>query len=640
MKYRPEIDGLRSIAVLAVILYHAGFSFAGGGFVGVDVFFVISGLLITSIILEDLKEGRFSIKQFYERRARRILPALFVVSTLCLVPAWLWMFPDEFMAFGRSLVGVATFSANIVFWLQTNYFSPDVGRMPLLHIWSLGVEEQYYVLVPLTLGSLWVWLRGNRKALLIPIGITGVASLALAEWGSRTDPGATFYLLHTRVWELMLGSALAVSSRPEAPAEPVGWRANVFSGAGFLMILYSIGAFNDKTTRFPSVLALIPTVGAMLVLRFGDRATAIGRLLSWKPLVAVGLISYSLYLWHQPLFAFARIQSGRQLSTSQASMLIAVAVMLAFVTWRLVETPFRRPGVFSGRVIWAGSLAWMTALVLTGVIFEDKQVAQRHFTMKQQEVLSWLAYTEQFKLYRQLTCNLGGHQKGSEFAADCISPGPSDASAVIVWGDSYAAAMYVGIAEHSMDRIRGQLTASACPPLVGFTFKPHPGCPGINEYALKKIQALPHPNVLLGANWTVYSGLPGFLESLANTIKILKDMGANPIVLGQSPVWYPSLPEALAKYYESAGDLPRVLFTNQTQPFTAQDDRMEKTAKAAGASFVRILPLLCDREGCQALVVTNGKATPLVWDSGHFTREGSQLVAGLLFPTIEPLLRP
>lgn len=640
MKYRSEIDGLRSIAVLAVILYHAGFSFASGGFVGVDVFFVISGLLITSIILEDLKEGRFSIKRFYERRARRILPALFVVSTLCLVPAWLWMFPGEFVAFGRSLVGVATFSTNIVFWLQTNYFSPDSGRMPLLHTWSLGVEEQYYLLVPLTLSWLWVWLRGNRTALLIPIGVIGVVSLGLAEWGSRTDPSATFYLLHTRVWELMIGSAVAISSRQETPATPVGWRTNVFSVAGLLMILYSIVAFNDQTTRFPSLLALIPTVGTMLVLRFGDRATAIGRFLGWKPLVGIGLISYSLYLWHQPLFAFARIQGGQELTTSQASMLIAVAVLLASVTWRLVETPFRRPGVVSGRVIWAGSLAWMTALVLTGVVFEDKRVAQRHFTMKQQEMLAWLAYPEQSKLYRQLTCNLGGHQKGSEFADDCISSGPSEASAVVVWGDSYAAAMYMGIAEFSMDRIRGQLTASACPPLIGFTFKPHPGCPGINEYALKKIQALAHPNVLLGANWTVYAGLPGFLESLANTIKTLKEMGANPIVLGQTPVWYPSLPEALARHYEKAGDLPRVLFTNQTQPFTAQDDRMEKTAKEAGAPFVRILPLLCVREGCQALVITNGKATPLVWDSGHFTREGSHVMGRLIAPAVRALLRP
>ena len=383
LNYRAEIDGLRAIAVVAVILYHAGFSSAGGGFVGVDVFFVISGFLITSIIIQDLQAESFSIRRFYERRARRILPALLVVSALCLVPAWFWMFPDEFVAFGHSVIGVATFSANVVFWLNTNYFSPDVGRLPLLHTWSLGVEEQYYLIVPLAIS--WLWGYGNGRYLSIAIAVIGVVSLALAEWGSRSYPSATFYLLHTRVWELMIGSWLAVKTHDETFTTSHNWTANFLSFSGLFLILYSIVAFNDKTTRFPSLLALIPTLGTMLVLRFGDRTTAIGRLLGLKHLVGIGLISYSLYLWHLPLFAFARIASGHELTTSTAWMLIVVALPLAFVTWRYVEMPVRRRRI-AGGTLWIGSLASLVALLLTGVVFSNKQVAQRHFTMKQQEV--------------------------------------------------------------------------------------------------------------------------------------------------------------------------------------------------------------------------------------------------------------
>ena len=374
LNYRAEIDGLRAIAVVAVILYHAGFAFAGGGFVGVDVFFVISGFLITSIIIQDLQAESFSIRRFYERRARRILPALLVVSALCLVPAWFWMFPDEFVAFGHSVIGVATFSANVVFWLKTNYFSPDVGRLPLLHTWSLGVEEQYYLIVPLAIS--WLWGYGNGKYLSIAIAVIGVVSLALAEWGSRAYPSATFYLLHTRVWELMIGSWLAVKTHDETFSTSHHRTANFLSFSGLLLILYSIVAFNDKTTRFPSLLALIPTLGTMLVLRFGDRTTAIGRLLGLKHLVGIGLISYSLYLWHLPLFAFARIASGHELTTSTAWILIVVALPLAFVTWRYVEMPVRRSAH-----CWRHALDWLPGVacrpsVDRGCIFEQTGCAE------------------------------------------------------------------------------------------------------------------------------------------------------------------------------------------------------------------------------------------------------------------------
>ena len=639
LTYRSEIDGLRSIAVFSVVLYHAGFSYASGGFVGVDVFFVISGFLITSIIIQDLRNECFSIRHFYERRARRILPALLFVSVLCLVPAWLWMFPDEFAAFGHSLVSVATFSANIFFWLHSNYFSPSVRRLPLLHTWSLGIEEQYYLLVPLAISLLW---RYGQRRLLLTIALTGVVSLALAEWGSRFYPSATFYLLHARVWELMIGSGLAVSiSGPEIRSAESNWKASALSLSGLVLILYSIVAFDDKTTRFPGLMALLPTVGTMLVIRFGDRTTVTGRVLGLKPLVGIGLISYSLYLWHQPLFAFARIKSGQELTTASAVMLIVVALLLAFLTWRFIERPFRRKGFATGRFIWVGSLASMSALLVAGVLLSDKRVAQRHFTMKQQEVLAWEQYVQKVEVYRQGKCFLDPDQTFREFSDSCVSAsGISAPGAIVVWGDSFAAAIHVGIFDFAADRVRAQFTASACPPLLDFNYPPRPNCPDINRFVLNKLREFPGANVFLDANWAGYAALPGFSQGLSNTLKALKDMGANPIVLGQTPIWSASVPTMLAQHLSADGLLPLTLFSNARPSLTAIDNRLAQTSEEAGVPFVRVLPLLCDSDGCNVISLVNGKATPLQWDTGHFTKEGSEMVGRLLFPVVKGLLRP
>jgi hypothetical protein len=438
----------------------------------------------------------------------------------------------------------------------------------------------------------------------------------------------------------MIGSGLAVI-RPEIHLPEGSWKGSSLSCLGLLLILYSIVAFNDKTTRFPGVAALLPTLGAMLVIRFGDRTTATGRFLSLKPLVGIGLISYSLYLWHQPLFAFARIKSGQQLTASSAAGLIAVALLLAYVTWRYVERPFRRKGFAGGTFVWAGSLASMSALLVAGVVFSDTRLAQRHFTMKQQELLAWEQYVPQAQIYRQRTCLLDRDQTFKDFADSCVSSsGASAPGAVVVWGDSFAAAIHVGIFDFSGDRVRAQFTASACPPLMDFTYEPRPFCPGINRFALKKIQELPGANVFLHAEWAGYVELPGFSQSFSTTLKSLKAMGANPIVLGEPPMWGTSLPKILAERQTESGLLPLTLFSTMLPHLTDIDDRMAKTAEEAGVPFVRLVPLLCDTDGCKVISLVNGKATPVQWDSGHLTKEGSEMLGRLLFPVVKHLLRP
>ncbi|WP_372615139.1 acyltransferase family protein [Aquicoccus sp.] len=335
MKYRAEIDGLRTVAVVPVILFHAGFSVFSGGFVGVDVFFVISGYLITTLLLQDLERGRFSLLDFYERRIRRILPALCLVVALCFPAAWVLMLPDQYRDFSQSVAAVALFVSNVLFWLESGYFAGAAELKPLLHTWSLAVEEQYYVFFPVLLAFLW---RFGRRTTVIVLVVLTLASLLSTEWAWRFARTANFYLIPFRIWELLAGSLCAIAMRHrEIPGHAL------LGGLGLAMICAAIVLF-DEATPFPSFYALLPVGGSCLVILFARRGTLPATLLSTAPFVGIGLISYSAYLWHQPLFAFARLASPYAPSSYMMLLLSAVSLGLAFLTWRFVEQPFRKRG--------------------------------------------------------------------------------------------------------------------------------------------------------------------------------------------------------------------------------------------------------------------------------------------------------
>jgi peptidoglycan/LPS O-acetylase OafA/YrhL len=323
MQYRSEIDGLRALAVLPVILFHAGFHSFSGGFIGVDVFFVISGYLITSIILRDLETGTFSLKHFYERRARRILPTLFFVFLTCIPLATLLMSPSELKDFALSLGASLVFISNIFFWGQSGYFDTASELKPLIHTWSLSVEEQFYVLFPLALAGLWRSKKRNMIAALIALA---VASLLLSEYASRTFPSFNFFWLATRAWELLAGALCAF-----LVIKPKRIRDDLLSLIGIILITASIFYF-DSSTRSPSAISLMPVMGTCLVILFGTQTTITAQLLSLRPFVAIGLISYSAYIWHQPLFAFSRIGAAREPSAEWMLLLILVVLLFAYLT--------------------------------------------------------------------------------------------------------------------------------------------------------------------------------------------------------------------------------------------------------------------------------------------------------------------
>lgn len=340
LSYRPEIDGLRALAVIPVILFHAGFELFSGGFVGVDVFFVISGYLITSILIEDIENKRFSIAHFYERRARRILPALFVVMFTCIPFAWMWMMPDQLRDFAQSLIAVSFFASNILFWRESDYFAAAAEEKPLLHTWSLAVEEQYYLLFPIFL--ILAWRFGKNRVFWLIVVMAGI-SLLLSEWGWRKQPTANFYLAPTRAWELFAGSIAAFIVQKKGIQ-----KNNFIALIGLLAILFSIFVY-DKNTPFPSLYAAVPVIGTVLLILYADKKTYAAKLLSNKTFVGIGLISYSAYLWHQPLFAFARIELIEPPSNILMGFLVLATFLLAYGSWKYIEKPFRQRGCISGK---------------------------------------------------------------------------------------------------------------------------------------------------------------------------------------------------------------------------------------------------------------------------------------------------
>ncbi len=453
--YRPEIDGLRAIAVVPVVLFHGGFTGFEGGFVGVDVFFVISGYLITRILLSDLAQGRFSIVRFWERRARRILPALYFVILCCLPLAWMLMVPSQLMDLGGMLFSVVIFAANIHLWRTTDYFSPAAEENPLLHTWSLAVEEQFYLLFPLLLWLVWRVWRGERKNILFVMFLLVLSSLAFAHWMHDRHPVANFFLLPSRAWELGVGAicALWLHSRVQPRS---GWAAML----GLGLILLAVVIFDDSTP-FPSLYALLPVLGTALVILTADSRAWIGRVLGSRWFVGTGLVSYSAYLWHQPLFAFARIQSV----TSEPSLpvmatLALVTFGLAALTWRYVEQPFRRPGHAGGvspRAVVAGASVMALALVAVAFALLTTGGLRDQWIARHANLATELALIESVESRRRgrlddRHCRFGVRSPSDGVLARIRACRQEHGPGVLILGDS-----------HSIDLFNGVVTVDAEP---------------------------------------------------------------------------------------------------------------------------------------------------------------------------------
>ena len=618
MDYRREIDGLRAIAVLPVILFHAGFAVFRGGFVGVDVFFVISGYLITGILMSDLREGSFSLVRFYERRARRILPALFFVMACCIPAAWIWMLPSQFEGFTKSLLLVSLFASNFLFGGQDGYFEPAAETQPLLHTWSLAVEEQYYIVFPVLLWLLW---RYRRNSVVWIIALLAIASLITAEAGWRINPKANFFFTPARVWELLAGALCAFAPRFRPSLTSQG-----LSLVGLGMIAASILLFTAELP-FPSLYTAIPVGGTVLIILFAVRGTLAARLLSLAPLAGIGLISYSAYLWHQPLFAFARLASVDPPGDAMLLALAAASLLLAYFSWRFVEQPFRRPwpkGFATRPFIFTTSLAGIAAFIAAGLTLDNRTYFERDLTEAGKRYYAYLDYhlsADYARQYRAPDCFYGSAQNSfSYFNQDrCLKRSDTRPNYIIL-GDSHAAHLWRAVDETFPEVNVMQASASGCLPLLPYQGRKR--CTDLVRFIAEDyVTRNQVDGIILSARWNEESAsrLPATVARLLQHVPHVIVLGPNiqlpndlPIILGASN----------GEHLEEVAAHTRALLRSREFQVT---DQMVEALKGSGAVFVPLIPHVCSAEAC-TLLADNGE--PLIFDSAHFTLAGALSTVG------------
>ena len=490
---RRDIDGLRALAVIPVVLFHFGFSTFSGGFVGVDVFFVISGFLITTILFREISAQRFSFIDFWARRARRIIPALSVVMLVTLALGWLLLTAKDFAELGRTVRYQSLFISNILFMREDGYFQPASDLKPLLHTWSLAVEEQYYIFFPLLLAVLIRYFRHWRWMLFAVLLVSFGLNIANIEH----KPEFTFFSLPTRAWELLCGAMLAVIPAPKQAVRP--WLYQTVGLAGLAAVLVAVFTF-DKSTVFPGWAALLPVLGTTALIWSGAQGASLtGRLLSLRPLVWVGLLSYSLYLWHWPVFVYANAISIDGIQPVEAIGWIALALGLAWLSLRYIELPFREKRLLASRnAVLAGGLAAIVALVATGSAIRSADGVPQRLTGKA------LEYAQSREWHAgQMKCMLVTQDK--ELDKACLVGGNEDVPATqLFWGDSHAAALLPAIENNARREGRPVwlYSMSACPPIL--SDDPRQRCKDFNEQTMERVRSLGIKDVVLASNWSLY----------------------------------------------------------------------------------------------------------------------------------------
>lgn len=606
--YRPDIDGLRALAVVPVVMFHAGVGFTKGGYVGVDVFFVISGYLITSIIAGEMAQGRFSFAHFYERRARRLFPALFAVLLASTVAAVCIMFPPELKTYGTVLAAALAFSANMLFATGDDYFGRVGDHSPLLHTWSLAVEEQFYLLFPALLLLLFA-----RRWPVKPV-LWGIAALSFA--GSllamAMNPILAFYLLPLRAWELLMGALLALGAFPVLTSQK--WK-DAIAWAGLVAILVAVAAFN-KNVPFPGVTALVPVLGAVALIWTGQGVgTPVSRALSQPGVVFVGLISYSLYLWHFPIIVFYKLALGETLSNLERVLLCAVSVAVAIASWKLIELPVRRNRLLVTRTsVFAASALAMIPLAGVGLLMMAEDGFARFYP---QEIRRLAAYTYlQDGPMRAGVCFITRATAGERGVADaCLAKAPGKRN-VLLLGDSHAAHLYPGLAEVFTDANVMQLTASGCKPIARQNGAPR--CWRILGPAFADLLPRLKPDaVLISADWRGVAP-----ADVAATVRALKAHIGRVIVFGPIVEYDDTLPRLLLR----AGwrKNPDLVTRTRRRDAPAMEAALKSAVEGEGGVFVPVYGSLCKDGTC---VTTDAQGDPIQFDNAHLTAQGAALLA-------------
>jgi peptidoglycan/LPS O-acetylase OafA/YrhL len=650
LPYRPDIDGLRCLAILPVLFYHYDIAPFQGGYVGVDIFFVISGYLITSVIVSDLAQGRFSLAAFYEHRIRRILPAFFAVLTLTGIAAYRIFFPSDFQQMVESLISAVLFSSNFEFWREAGYFDRQAIAKPLLHTWSLGVEEQFYLLWPLLL-----LLFRNRAAGKVRWLVAGIflLSLAASEWALRHHAEASFYLLPTRMWELMLGAMLAQNARlhalPHRPRECLGL-------LGLALIALAVFGYSDRMS-FPGLAALLPCIGAACIVVSGmGSQTIVSRALGHRIPVFVGLISYSLYLWHWPIYVFANYVAVAPLTGPQKAVLIAASLAAAVLSWRFVERPFRkRPYTLSRRQVFSLAATSSATLLAVGLWLFFQHGFPARFSP---QVLAALEASSGENPLRQkcFTATVQDVTTGHL----CRIGDPTAPPDFILWGDSHALALMPAIAEAARRGGRAGFFAgrTGCPPLQGVgvrvTGQSDQDCPAFAEAVLHLAASGTFRDFVLAARWIGYAdGRPfAYNQSYATTLNDDNSSGGSPS--GNAHIFEQGLNRSLTRLglygrITLIGPVPelrwrapemvaKMLNLNRSADIGPSRAEFMDRQKVVLAFFAQLehqhaaLIVYPHTEMCHDRCQISRNGMPLYYDDNHLNEPGARQLVSLLAP--------
>ncbi|MGY4472354.1 peptidoglycan/LPS O-acetylase OafA/YrhL [Bradyrhizobium sp. LB9.1b] len=607
MKHRADIDGLRAIAILPVVLFHLGFDLLPGGFVGVDVFFVISGFLITGILNREMRLEKFSIVHFYERRIRRIFPVLFALLFVTFLAGLLFLAPNNLQDLGKSEISAALFASNIYFSQSIGYFEVAADLRSLLHTWSLAVEEQFYIFFPPFL--LLLFRIGRLKVPILLVAIT--ASFAIAVYLGKSPAG--FYLLPSRAFELGIGALLALEALPAITSKTV---SNVLGLLGLALISLA-AALLTATASFPGPWALLPTIGAALVLYAGaEQENHAGKILSFNLLRWIGVISYSVYMWHWPVIVAARFWFAGPIPLTVKIMLVLVIFVLSTASWKYIEQPFRDPKLVGRRVLFGIAFSTIAATTALGASAWATKGLPSRFPFGPTP-----AGAESARIHK---CFLEFHDPVESWnAQQCtIEVGKPGGKTVVLWGDSFAAHYVPGI-EHLSERGASlrlvQATYAACPPLLGDVRGLDRRCIRFNDRVGEAITDLRPAFVLIAASWShdeevLVRSNDELTGSIERTVRFLRSAGVRDIgLIGDSPRYYLDVEQLNLR---SGGFRPRGGFE--------RNDLLEELAKRLAVHYWAPDRFLCSASGCR---IRDDADRIIQWDDGHFTYSGSNFLA-------------
>jgi len=611
VKYRRDIDGLRAVAVLLVIVFHGFPGAIPGGFIGVDIFFVISGYLITGIIVRELELGTFSIANFYVRRVRRIFPALLTILLATVTLGWFFFLPNELISLGRNVYAGALFGPNLMLLSEVGYFDTAAQLKPLLHLWSLGIEEQFYAAFPLFL----IFLSSRKYNLLGGIAGLAIVSFLLNVMLVKTNSAATFYLPFTRAWELMIGAILALPKLSWALRERFAFDADIRAIVGAILI--GIGAVSlDSRMPYPGWAALLPGLGTALLIA-AQAAFLNSVVLSNQVLVFVGLISYPIYLWHWPLLSFFEVLSDEPTTPIFRGAVLVASVVLAYLTYRFIELPLRTGG---SRLMKAACLSAAMGLVcMFGVIIVNGQ----GFPSRLTAAIGNAGILEPgFAGLRRNSCLLLDPNTQTTFPDDCVEPGT--APLLLLWGDSTAGALAPGFRQLQQTyKFRlGQFATSACWPIMDLDVKVTPRCREVNDGVFSIVRKSKPDIVVLEGIWSTA------FEAIGNTVAKLKSLNIpRVVVLGRVPVWNSDLPTSFLKFYLLHHEVMPVRLSRSHVDSDWTDAAIRRYVEPAGGEFISTYSALCDETAC---LTRAGDSSPdiIVSDRIHLTDAGSIFVVG------------